>query len=79
MITTELERAGIPTVQVCTMTPVAEMVGSNRIVTGSGIVHPLGNAEAAPEEEHTVRRRILESALKSLTQPGGSRRSGHPE
>lgn len=60
------------------MTPVAEMVGSNRIVTGSGIVHPLGNAEATPEEERTVRRRILESALKSLTQPGG-RRSGHPE
>lgn len=66
MITTELERAGIPTAHVCTMTPVAEMVGSHRIVTGNGIVHPLGSAEASPAEERQVRRRILERALESL-------------
>jgi hypothetical protein len=50
------------------MTPVAEMVGSHRIVTGNGIVHPLGGAELTPEEERRVRRRILQQALESLSQ-----------
>ena len=69
MITTELERAGIPTAHVCTMTPVAEMVGSHRIVTGNGIVHPLGGSELSADEERQVRRRILERALESLSKP----------
>ena len=69
MITTELERAGIPTAHVCTMTPVAKMVGSNRVVTGNGIVSPLGSSEASPEEEHRIRRRILEQALQALAKP----------
>jgi glycine reductase complex component B subunit gamma len=51
------------------MTPVAEMVGSHRIVMGNGIVHPVGSAEATPEEEHRLRRRIVERALDALTQP----------
>ncbi len=48
------------------MTPVAEMVGSHRIVTGNGIVHPLGDSELSPDEERRVRRRILEQALATL-------------
>jgi betaine reductase len=55
--------------QICTMTPVAEMVGSHRIVTGNGIVHPLGSAESSPEEEKRLRRRILERALEALEKP----------
>jgi hypothetical protein len=51
------------------MTPVAKMVGSNRVVTGNGIVSPLGGSELSPEEEHRVRRRILEQALKKLAEP----------
>jgi glycine reductase complex component B subunit gamma len=51
------------------MTPVAEMVGSHRIVTGNGIVHPLGSAESSPEEEKKLRRRILERALDALEKP----------
>jgi glycine reductase len=62
----ELERAGLPTVQVSTMTPVAVMVGANRIVPAAGIIHPLGNAEMAPEEEKALRRRIVERALQAL-------------
>jgi hypothetical protein len=61
------------------MTPVAKMVGSNRIVTGHGIVHPLGDAEAGPETEHAIRRRILENALAMLTQPAGQGRESGPE
>ncbi len=70
MITTELERAGIPTAHVCTMTPVAEMVGSHRIITGNGIVSPLGGPDLSAGEERSVRRRILERALEALAKPG---------
>lgn len=48
------------------MTPVAVMVGANRVVPAAGIIHPLGNAELAPEEEKALRRRIVEGALKAL-------------
>ncbi len=51
------------------MTPIAEMVGSHRIVTGNGIVHPLGAADATPEAELELRRRILERAAAALTTP----------
>jgi betaine reductase len=49
-----------------TMTPVAVMVGANRIVPAAGIIHPLGNAELSPEEEKALRRRIVEKALQAL-------------
>ena len=48
------------------MTPVAVMVGANRIVQAAGITHPLGNADLAPEEEKALRRRIVEQALQAL-------------
>jgi hypothetical protein len=51
------------------MTPIAEMVGSHRIVTGNGIVHPLGAADATPEAELELRRRILERAAAALSTP----------
>ena len=54
---------------ICTMTPVAEMVGSNRIVPGNGIVHPLGDAGRSPAEERALRRAILERALQVLATP----------
>jgi glycine reductase len=52
--------------QICTMTPVAEMVGSHRIVQGSGIVHPLGLASSTPDEERQLRERILARAVDAL-------------
>ena len=48
------------------MTPVASLVGSNRIIPGAGIVHPVGSAGLAPESETALRRRIVEKALASL-------------
>ncbi len=51
------------------MTPVAEMVGSNRVVPGNGIVHPVGDAERTPAEERAIRRAILERALAILATP----------
>ena len=48
------------------MTPVALMVGSSRIIPGSGIVHPAGNADLDPEAEKALRRAIVEKALEAL-------------
>jgi betaine reductase len=48
------------------MTPVAVMVGANRIVPAAGIIHPLGNAELSPDGEKALRRRIVEKALQAL-------------
>jgi hypothetical protein len=51
------------------MTPVAQMVGSHRIVTGNGIVHPMGAADATPQAELELRKRLLERAAAALATP----------
>jgi betaine reductase len=48
------------------MTPVALMMGSNRIILGNGIVHPLGDVELSPKAEKMLRRAIVENALEAL-------------
>jgi betaine reductase len=48
------------------MTPVALMVGANRIVPAAGIIHPLGSADLSAEDEKSLRRRIVEKALQAL-------------
>ena len=48
------------------MTPVAVMVGANRIVPAAGIIHPMGNAELSADDEKALRRRIVEKALQAL-------------
>jgi len=57
---------GIPTVHLCAITPVAQMVGSNRILLAQKIVNPLGNADLASTEEKKLRRSMVEKALKGL-------------
>ncbi|MQG59436.1 MAG: hypothetical protein FI707_02875 [SAR202 cluster bacterium] len=65
-MTTELEKAGIPAVQITSALPIAKMVGSNRVVLGHGIVHVAGDASLPPEEEKDLRRRLVERALETL-------------
>ena len=48
------------------MTPVAKMVGANRVIQGRGIVYPLGDAALDPEEEKDLRRSIVRQALEAL-------------
>ena len=67
MVTKELERAGIPTVQVCNMTPVSESVGVNRISPSRSIKYPLGNPEMSPEDEVADRIKKTGEALEYLT------------
>ena len=66
----EIERAGIPVVHICTVTPISMTVGANRIVPAVAIPHPLGNPALDKEEEKKLRRQIVEKALKALTTEG---------
>jgi len=63
----EIERAGIPVVHVCTVTPISMTVGANRIVPAIAIPHPLGNPSLTPENEKKLRRKILTTALNALS------------
>lgn len=63
----EIERAGIPVVHVCTVTPISMTVGANRIVPAVAIPHPLGNPALEAGEEKALRRKLVEKALSALT------------
>ena len=62
----EVERAGLPVVHMCTVTPISMTVGANRIVPTIAIPHPLGNPALDPKEEKALRRKLVEKALKAL-------------
>jgi glycine reductase len=62
----EVERAGIPSAQITTMTPVALAVGSNRVIPGAGILHPVGNPEMSSDSEKRLRLSIVKMALNAL-------------
>lgn len=63
----EIEKtAGIPVVHIATIVPIMLTVGSNRIVPGIAIPHPLG-MPGSDEEDHAERRKLLERALKAIT------------
>jgi len=62
----EIERAGIPVVHICTVTPISLTVGANRIVPAIAIPHPLGNPALSHAEEKALRRKIVEKALEAL-------------
>ena len=62
----EVERAGIPVVHICTVTPISMTVGANRIVPAIAIPHPLGNPALDKDEEKSLRHKIVEKALVAL-------------
>lgn len=66
MIAKEIDRAGIPVVQICTIIPIAQTVGANRIVKAIAIPHPVGNPSLPEKEENILRREIVTEALKAL-------------
>ena len=53
----------------CTIVPISLSIGANRIVPTVSIPHPLGNPELLPETEKTLRRGLVERALKALSTP----------
>ncbi len=69
-MTREIERvADIPVVQIATIVPIMLTVGSNRIVPGVAIPHPVGDFDLGPEGDKAVRRELLERALKAMQTP----------
>ena len=62
----EVERAGIPVVHMCTVTPISMTVGANRIVPTVAIPYPLGNPALTAEEEKSIRRKLVDRALEAL-------------
>ena len=62
----EIERAGFPIVHMCTVVPISLTVGANRIVPTIAIPHPLGNPALEPEEEYSLRKKLVLKALKAL-------------
>ncbi len=53
-------------VQITSAMPIAQMIGSNRIVLGNGIVHVTGAANLTGEEEKELRRKLITKALELL-------------
>jgi glycine reductase len=63
----EIEKAGILTVHICTIVPISQTVGANRIVPAVAIPHPLGDPAKSEKEEKRLRRSMVEKALSALT------------
>jgi len=55
---------------------VAESTGSNRIVPGVSVLHPVGDPSLGPERERALRRALLERALEAMSRPAPGASSG---
>jgi len=64
----EFDKAGIATVQITALPLLAQGVGANRIVTGKAIPHPTGDFTLDKDAEYSLRKDIVESALRLLEQ-----------
>ncbi len=63
----EIERVGLPAVQICAIVPIALTVGANRIVRAVAIPHPTGDPKVEKKEEIEIRRDLLRKALEALS------------
>ena len=64
-----IEAFGMPVVHICTIVPISQTVGANRIVPAVAIPYPLGDTAKTPAEEKQIRRAILDKAMKALQTP----------
>jgi glycine reductase len=65
-MTKEIEKVGIPIVQMANLVTIAETVGSNRIVPTISIPYPLGDPNTSKEEQWKLRRHRVEVAINTL-------------
>ncbi|MGI6157178.1 MAG: hypothetical protein ACOYH4_01680 [Saccharofermentanales bacterium] len=76
MITKEIQRAGIPVVQVTNLTKIAEGIGANRILRGNSVLHVFGDPSLPLPSERDYREKQVNRALDMLEKvPEGGRRS----
>ena len=61
----EIERK-LPVVHMCTIVPISQTVGANRIVPTIAIPHPFGDPSKTQGEEKAIRRSLVERGLKAL-------------
>lgn len=61
-----IEEQGIPAVHVCTIVPISETVGANRILPSIAIPYPTGNPNLTRSEELTLRKNMMIKALSAL-------------
>lgn len=65
-MTKEIQRAGIPIVQVTNLTKIAEGIGSNRILRGNSVLHVFGNPSLPKASEQAYREEMVKKALHLL-------------
>jgi len=65
----EMERAGIPTALITSLSSVALKIGANRVVQGKRFSHPCGNPALSPADEKAWRIELIRTALKALAEP----------
>ena len=63
----EIERAGIPVVQMANLIPVAKTVGTNKMVPTVSIPYPLGDPTKSEDEQWKLRYHRVGVALDALT------------
>lgn len=63
-----IEEQGIPAVHVCTIVPISETVGANRILPSVAIPYPTGNPTLSRSEELALRKRLMLKALGALSE-----------
>jgi len=64
-----MERAGIPTALITSLSSVALKVGANRVVQGKRFSHPCGNPSLKPEDEKAWRLELVRRAMQAPTTP----------
>ena len=66
MIAREIEKTGIPVVQITAMSTLAKQLGVNRVVAGTKIPHPCGDPNLPAEADLHLRQKIVETVLRAL-------------
>ncbi len=62
----EIEKTGMPVVQMANLIPVAKTVGSNKIVPTISIPYPLGDPNTSKDEQWKLRYHRVGIALEAL-------------
>ncbi len=66
----QIEKSGIPAVQITSIVDVAMMVGVSRLIRGYAITCPVADFHLKPEEERVMRRRYMKKAIEMLQLEG---------
>jgi glycine reductase len=64
-----IEKNGIPAAQMCAMTSMAKVAGSNRILSSGQIPHPVGDPSRSRDEEVHWRIGQVRKALNAVATP----------